>query len=337
MKRYFRVAFASMLAASVMVACQRDRSGASVERAEGTLRLAWIPSGSYAGEVVGAKRFAAAHNLELTIQPGGIGLNPITLVQTGSSTCGAAAAEEVIAANDKGAQLSIVGVINQVAPVAFVTLTKSGIVAPKAFEGKRVGVLPFGSTRLVYQSVMERNSVDRSKVREINVSPDMRPFIEGRYDVHPVFIYDETVTLDQQGIEYNIIDPTKFGVTDFIGQVYFCRRDTVRDQPELVRSIVATLADGWRYALANQAAAIQDLKEFAPEIDPVREALVLQKGRSYFEGYEGRPLDSDLESWNAMVGELQRLGLTTHKADVDSLLALSFVKEYYNTTPKGAR
>lgn len=315
---------------------QQDPPGQNTPVQEASLRLAWIPSGSYAGEVVGMKRFASEHGLTLTVEPGGLGLNPITLVQTGENTCGTAAAEEVLAANDKGADLAIVGVINQDAPVGFVSLTRSNIATPKDFEGRKVGLLPFGSTGLVYQSMLRANNVDRSKILEVNVSPDLRPFLNGSYDVQPVFVYDETVTLDQQGVQYSLVDPTSFGVEDFIGQVYFCKRSTVQSNPEVVRSLVETMADGWNHALANPDEAIRMLKEFAPEIDVERERRVLAKGAKYFQGYNGQPVNSDTASWNDMVEQLRDLGLLNNSVDLKRVLALSFIQEYYARRPRQA-
>lgn len=315
--------------------CNRSNKSGEAQDLEASLRLAWIPSGSYAGEVAGMKKFAAEHGLGLTIEPGGLGLNPITLVQTGESTCGTAAAEEVLAANDKGASLVIVGLLNYNAPVGFVSLAEKNIKEPTDFEGKRVGILPFGSTNLLYQSMLKRNNVDRSKITEITVSPDLKPFLDGNYDVQPVFVYDETVTLERQGVNYNLIEPVDFGVDNFRGQVYFCRQPTLEQNPELVRALVETMADGWNYALEHQQEAIQMLKEFAPEIVVEREEQVLAKGADYFREYKGQPVNSDIESWSAMVEELRELNIISNPVDLDKVLDFSFIQEYYAKSNEG--
>lgn len=298
---------------------------------QASLRLGWIPSGSFAGEVAGMTRFASEHSLNLNVEAGGQGLNPTTLVQNGEDTFGTLAASEVLAANEKGANLVIIGVINYFSPGGFVSLAKENITEPKDFEGKTVGMLPFGSTTLLYRSLLRENNVDRSKVKEITVSPELRPFIQGNYEVHPVFVYDETVTLDQRGIEYNLIEPNKFGVT-LKGPVYFTKQSTLKENPELVEAFVKTMADGWNYALENQEQVIQMLKEFAPEIDKEREEKVLAKGADYFRAYKGQPVNSDVESWSSMVEELQNLDVIEGEVNLEKALELSFIHDYYTRT-----
>ena len=293
-----------------------------------SIRFGWIPSASFSGEVAGMRKFAESHNLDLKCEAGGPGLNSIQLVQTGQNTFGTLAADEVLAANDKGADFVIVGVINYISPGGFVSLLDKNIKTPKDFEGKRVGLLPFGSTTLLYESLLKKNNVDKKKIQEITISPDLKPFLSGAYDVHPVFVYDETVTLDQQGIKYNLIEPKDFGVK-FKGPVYFCKRETLEKNPELVRAFVETMADGWNYAIKNPDSAIAMLKEFAPEVDTVRERQVLAKAIPYYSAYNGQPINSDLESWREMVTELKDLKVIRNDVDLNKLLYLKFINDYY--------
>lgn len=314
-----------------MQGCTRDtqrQSNAAGNIEQATLRLGWIPSGSFAGEVTGMNLFDEQHGLDLSIQPGGPGLNTITLVQTGESTFGTIAADEVLAANEKGADLVIIGVINYYSPGGFVSLKDRGITKPKDFEGRKVGLLPFGSTTMLYESLLAKHGVDRRKIDELAISPDMRPFLQGAYDVHPVFVYDETVTLDLQGIGYNLIEPKNFGV-EFKGPVYFTTRRTLQERPEAVKAFVRTVVDGWNYALMHHEEAIGYLKKFAPEIDQAREARVLAKGAEYFRGYQGQPVNSDVDSWRLMIAEMRQLRKLSRDVNLDSTLHLQDVSEYY--------
>ena len=299
------------------------------ETLNASLRLGWIVSASFSGEVAGMIKFASDRGLDLDIQAGGPGLNAIQLVQTGTNTFGTIAADEVLAANDKGADFVIIGVINYISPGGFVALEESNITSPQDFEGHRVGMLPFGSTTMLYESMLNKNGVDRSQITEITVSPDLRTFLNGNYDVHPVFVYDETVTLEARGVEYNLIEPREYGVT-LKGPVYFCKRETLEKQPQLVESFIHTMADGWNYALANPDSAINMLKEFSPDIDAEREAKVLEKGAPYFQLYQGQPINSDYESWERDIGELVDLEIINSEISLDSVLKLQFIQSYYS-------
>ena len=319
-----------LVLATGLTACRQDspERPASDELLEASLRLAWIPSGTYSGEITAMNLFDEAHGLDLAIEPGGPGINSITMVQTGQNDFGAVGADEVFAANEQGADLVIIGVVNYHSPAAFVSLENSGIRTPNDFEGRRVGLLPFGATGMVYEALLAENDVERSRVEELAVSPDLRPFIQGAYDVQPVFAYDETVTLDQQGIAYNLIDPNDFGV-DFKGPVYVTTRETLRERPELVRAFVETMADGWNYALTHQGEAIGYLKAFAPEIDSTREARVLERGAPYFRGYQDQPLNADEASFAPMAAEMVRQEILRRSPQLDSTLYLQYIQDYY--------
>lgn len=294
-----------------------------------SIRFGWIPSASFSGEIVGMERFAEKNNLDLKCEPGGPGLNSIQLVQTDQNTFGTLAADEVLAANDKGADFVIIGVINYYSPGGFISLFDKNINTPKDLEGKTIGMLPFGSTNMLMESLIRKNNLDKNKIKEITVSPDLKPFLEGKYDVHPVFVYDETVTLDQRNIKYNLLEPKNYGVT-FKGPVYFCKRVTLDKYPDLVKAFVNTMAEGWNYAIQNPDSAVMMLKKFAPEIDSEREILVLQKGIPYFSAYKNQPINSDFDSWSTMVNELKELKVIKNDIDLNKVVKLNFINDYYS-------
>lgn len=303
------------------------------EKYKASIRFGWIPSASFAGEIAGMNKFAGNHNLSLKCEAGGPGLNSIQLVQTGQNTFGTLAADEVLAANDKGADFVIIGVINYYSPGGFVSLVEKNIKTPKDFEGKKVGILPFGSTTLLYESMVKKNNVDKKRISEITVSSDLKPFLSGNYDIQPVFVYDETVTLDQQNVKYNLLEPKNFGVI-LKGPVYFCKRETLEKNPELVKAFIETVADGWNYAIKNVDSCIAMLKEFAPEIDPVREKQVLIKAIPYYTLYNEQPINSDYESWEETVKELKALGVIKNDIDIRKVVNLYMINEYYMSTKK---
>lgn len=296
---------------------------------QASLRFSWFATASFSGEVVGMTKFAKQNNLDLKCEVGGPGVNPITLVQTGQNTFGTHSADEILSAIDKGADLVIIGVVNYDSPGGFVSLAEKNIRTPKDLEGKTVGMLPFGSTTLLFESLVRANHLDRSKIKDLTVSPDMKPFLDGQYDVHPVFVYDETVTLDGQGIKYNLIEPKNYGVS-YRGQCYFCKRETLEKNPELVTAFVRSMAEGWNYALAHQAEAIDMLKAFAPDVDKDREVKVLAKGADYFRGYQGHPLDCDGAAWTSMIDELLTAGVIKNRPDIKRVIYMDAVRAYYH-------
>lgn len=292
---------------------------------EAVVYLGWLYSGAYAGEALAAKQFDARNGLELKLRQGGIGLDPLRLVSDG--TFGVAAADEVIKAiANNDAPLAIVGVLNDDAPAAFVALKSSGIASPQGFPGKRVGILPFGSTRLIYLSLLKELKIPRNRITEVTVTPDLRPFVaRSTHDVQPVYVYDEPVTLDKQHVEYNIIVPQDYGVR-YKGPVYFTTLATLQNDPALVTSFLRATAEGWRAAHNDPRAAIGALAEVAGSIDNERELEVLRRALPYYVSQTRRLFDSDPETWRPMIDAMQEYEVISRRIEPTTFLYLDHAR-----------
>lgn len=291
--------------------------------------LSWIPSASFVGDAVAAERFDEKNGLNLSVSFGGPGINTMQMVQTGQNDFGYLASDEVLSAIDKGADLVILGVVTDNSPAGYVSFSDKNINSPKDFEDKSVGVLPFGNTTMIYESMLRTNNVDRSKISETIISYDMKPFLSGAYDIHPIFVYDESVNLDREGVSYNLIKPEDFGVS-MKGAVYFAKRETLENNPQMVESFVKMMAEAWNYSVKNERQAINALKELAPEIDEEREAEVLKRAIPYFTAYQNQPLNSDIASWDQTIDNLKKSGVVNQNANFDSAFNFSFINSFYN-------
>ena len=298
---------------SISVACSRETaspksagtSAAALTRVE--LRQEWFPFSGFTGEVVAARRFAAAEGLDLRVVPGSEAVDPIKLVLSGSADFAVASADLVIEAVAKGAPLVVVGVVNERTPTCFLVRASSTIRSPADFPGHTVGVLPGTNTERVYALMMKRSGVDRSKVREIAVPFDLNTFLLNQYDVRPAFIYDEPVSLEMKGVPYRAILPEDHGVSSFIGTVYFTRRDVLAKQPDIARRLVRVLVAGWQYALAHPDESIDELVRAFPTLDRKRELRSLQLGSRYFAGSRGKPLYATPAEWQGMISALEEV------------------------------
>jgi NitT/TauT family transport system substrate-binding protein len=318
------------IALALLVGCISCNNGSNNNRTNKstTLKLNWIYTGSFAPEALSAKEFVSKNNLTLKLEPGGQGKDPLKLV--GDNEFGAAAADEILRANDKGGQFVIIGVINYNSPACFLSLAKDNIKTPKDFEGKTIGILPFGSTGLVYKILLKKAGVGASKVKELTVYPDLKVFLSGKtHQVQPSFIFDETVSLDLEGINYNVVEPKDYGVV-FKGPCYFTTLTTIQKNPELVQAFINSMAGGMNEAINSPEKAIKALKEVAPDINEARELKVWQKGIPYYKGFNNQPLTSDTASWQEMIAELRSFGELKNEPDLSTVLNFSFINKFYN-------
>jgi NitT/TauT family transport system substrate-binding protein len=287
------------------------------------LYLGWIFSGAYAGDALATSSFAKDNGLVIHVHGGGQGLDPIKLVNDGSF--GIASSDDVLRAIDRGADLVIVGVINDLSPACFIALQQSGITKPADLVGKRVGVLPFGSTQWVYRSLLKHNNIRRESITEVTVGPDLKSFLlANSHDVHPAYVYDETVTLDREGVKYNIIRPSDWGVR-FKGPVYFTTRTTVDKSPQLVTAFIRSTISGWKAANQDPQSAIQALTKLAPTVDPSRELEVLKRGLPLYVETSRPLLYSDPKTWGEMIRDLVEYGFLSKPIDPEKVIDMRFV------------
>jgi len=293
-----------------------------------SLREEWFPSACFAGDMMAMNETGKANMINIKIEAGAEDVDPVKLVIAGSNDFGVAGADRIITANSKGADLVIIGVINFKTPTVFISLKDKNITKPKDFEGKYVGVMTGNNTEYVYRSLIQKSGVAPKKINEVEAPFDLATFIAKAYDVRPAFVYDELVSLDAQGIEYNTIRPEDYGV-NFIGPVIFAKREFVEKNKDTVQKFVNALAGGWQAALNNPAQAIEYLKQFDANVDAGRETKSLIKGHDYFIGEDGKPLFLSEQRWNLFVNELIDLKLISSEDGKRNVFDSSFVNNYY--------
>lgn len=268
-----------------------------------SLRQEWFPYSGYAGEVYTVYETAAKHNLQLKLEAGSDQIDPIKLILSGENDFGVASADKVLQANEKGADLVVIGVVNYNSPTCYLAKQSSTIKIPNDFVGKKVGILTGTNTELIYKILKTKTGIDKKEVKEMEIPFDLATFIAGQYDVRPAFIYDEPVSLDLQNIQYNVIKPSDYGIK-FIGTVYFTRRQYLESNPQVVENFVNAVAEGWREAIKNPEKAIDYLKQYDSTIDANREKLSLIKGLDYFKGENDKVLFASENTWKEMANEL---------------------------------
>jgi NitT/TauT family transport system substrate-binding protein len=298
-----------------------------------SLRFDWIPSMSFCGDIVAQFDYAPKNNISIKLESASEGIDPIKMVIAGTNDFGIVSAERILMANEKGADLVAIGIINNVSPAVFLSKKSKNITSPKDFEGKRVGIQSGGATEYVYRALVKKTGIQQSKVKEVAIGFDMKSFISGdNFDVRPGFIYDETLSLEEAGVEYNVVEPKKFGLY-FPGRVYFTSRKLINENPQKVQNFINTVAEGWTDVLKNPEKGIKYLVKFDNSVKEERERKGLYKGLEYFRGFNDKILMADTIAWQTMIDDLNVLGVI--KSDnLANCLDLKFVEKYHSSNKK---
>lgn len=271
------------------------------------LQQQWFANSGFAGELVAQKSTADKFGLKLDVIPGSDQIDTRQVVKSGDAEFGVAGAEQVMLANEKGANLVIIGVINYKSLACFISKKKRGITKPKDFEGHKIGTMEGSPVDLIYNALKSKEKLQIDVKHEIPTGWAITGFVQDQYDVYPAFINDEPITLRMKGIEVDIIEPSNYDI-NFIGTVYFCKKELVENCPELVQNFVNAIADGWAVAIKDPKLAIDLLKDYDKNIDATKELESLKRGIEYYKGEDGRILYTTDTSWKNMAELLKSIG-----------------------------
>lgn len=292
------------------------------------LRFDWIPTMSFAGDIVAMNNYAKQNNLKLILNPAGEGIDPIKMVLSGVDDIGIVGLDKMLLANEKGANLIAIGIVDNITPTVFMSKKDKNIISPTDFIGKKVGVQSGGATEFVYKTLIKKLNINEKEIIETQIGFDMKPFIENQYDVRPGFIFDEAVYLDINEIPYNLIEPKNYGLK-YPGRVYFCKKDFLENNQDLIQRFINSVSKGWEFALSNPDSSISQLQKFEPKIDYNRELIGLKKAREYFSGFNGLILTPDKFAVEEMIQNLNELGILKNKPDFSTYFQINFINNYH--------
>jgi NitT/TauT family transport system substrate-binding protein len=216
-----------------------------------SLQLQWVTQAQFAGYYVALdKGWYREEGIDLTIEPGGPDVTPVTLVSAGTRDFGTGLLADLIVAIEQGRPVISIAQIQQTNGLLLIAHRSSGIEQPADLVGKRVGVW-IGAWEAQFNALMVKEEIAPQDFELVPQGWSMDPFLAGDLDVASVMIYNEYHVVLESGVkaeEVNIIDYADYGM-DFPGDVLFTSRQMVERHPDLcVRMLRASLR-GWQYAI----------------------------------------------------------------------------------------
>lgn len=220
---------------------QQSTTQASIE--DVSFRLKWVIYSSFAHHFVAIdKGYFKKEGLNVTIQPGGAGLDPIKLVASGADDIGLAGYAQILLAREKGIPVVAIGEEYVKSGVVMMSLKDSGISKPQDLVGKTVGIVPGSDPTIVYQALMAKLGLDRTKISEVPIGFDLTPLFEKKIDATTVaYISNQPIVADDKGFPVNLINPEEYGVS-VGGNVFFTSEKALAERrPVLKRFLRAAM------------------------------------------------------------------------------------------------
>jgi NitT/TauT family transport system substrate-binding protein len=221
-----------------------------------SVRLRWVTQTQFAGVYVALEKgFYKQAGLDMKINPGGPNVSTETLVASGADTFAVAGATDaMLFAREKKLPVVAIGMSLQTTPYAFVSHQASPIKTIKDFSGKTASAWFTGSQYQLY-TALHHEGIDPKSVNIVSQPFSMQPFIDGKYDISTVTMYNELLVLKDKNIPVNLFRPDEHG---FRGQdnALITSEKMIQQKPEVVQAFLDATLRGWKYAIANQAEAV---------------------------------------------------------------------------------
>ncbi|MDO8281556.1 MAG: ABC transporter substrate-binding protein [Thermodesulfovibrionia bacterium] len=302
-----------------------------------SLRLRWIPQSQFAGIYwAQEKGLFAKEGLDVTIVPGGPGINIMQLIGSGAEDMGICASAQVIEARDKGLPVVSVGTIFQSNPNIFFAKTESGITSPKDWVGKTVAVFKGYDQEYVFRALLKRQGIDPKSVKEYPAQIDMNPFFEDKVEVWSGYVINQPNTAEEKGFKINRIYPDKYGV-HISGDGICTSEEFIQNQPEIVGAVTRAVLTGWKEALSNRKEAVDIMLKVNPKLDRVHEEKMINSVAelSLTDDINGKIGWMKEQQWQEMIDLWKEFGGIKNDMKAASCYTMKFLEEFYGQEPKG--
>lgn len=288
-----------------------------VKQQQATLVLDWTWQPYHVPFMRGSSFTDAGLNLELT-QGQGSGTS-VTLVGQDKYQFGFVDTSAAIIAQAKGVPVENVLVIQQSGAFATQCWKSANVHSPADLKGHTVLMVPAESTAQVWPAYLAVNHIDPASVHVVNatVSNKVTLMVSHKADCMAGLLGQDTL---QAGLANSDIDtpmPWAADGIELFGYSLIASDAVVKQNPDLVKSMVSATIDSWKDTCADQASALADFAKLHPELartdaDKAYNTGNLEAACAQTKppaGVDSQPLGaSSADQWDTVINTLKQYG-----------------------------
>ncbi|MDR7419373.1 MAG: ABC transporter substrate-binding protein [Armatimonadota bacterium] len=294
------------------------------------IQLGWFANIQAAGDFVAIEKgFYRDAGLDVRLQPGGPGIDPIQNVASGSIVFGNAASNGVLVnARANGLPLKAFATALQRHPFAFFYMADANIRTPKDFEGKTIGIQP--TARPLLEAVLRKHHLRNDQVKTVFVGGDITPLVARRVDVITGWVIDRLAQFENMGVSGSV---RYFRLWDLgirmYAYVYFTTDPVLRERRDVVARFVGACAKGWMYAREHPEETADivirrtsgldralELKTWQNQIGYLTSIMTKQRGWGYM----------DPKVWTDLIETYKTLDQIPRLVSADEVMTNEFVE-----------
>lgn len=299
-----------------------------------TMRLSWRWKAEFAPLVLAVdKGFFKKQNIDMTLLEGKGSGDVLPLVAQKQADFAYLNLTTVAIGIGKGMPVKVVAGLMGKNPSALAFFADQNIKKPKDLENHSIALAPGEAFSVIWPSFAKKWNIDTSKVQTVNLDPTAKnqAFLEGKVDVLPVYVNNELPQLRvNTKKQIDTLVPAEWGFNT-IANGLITHDDTIRNNPDLVRRVVAATAEGYQYALDHPDEAVDAIIKRSSELASQPRDVLLEQVKAtldfiHSDNTKGKPIGwmSD-KDWNNTLDLLYSSGATSTRLKNSDVYTNEFV------------
>jgi len=291
-----------------------------------TLPVGYIPNVQFAPLYVAIdKGFYSAEGLDVSVDYSMENDNTV-LVGTGDLQFAIVSGEQVLLA--RAQQLPVVYVMAwyQQYPVGIAARASSGVESVTDLKGKKIG-LPglYGTSYIGAIALLDAYGLQQSDVTLDSIGFNQVAALSARTeDAVVIYTANEPLQLDQEQVDYVLFKTAD--AVDLVANGLITNEETLKNNPELVRKMVAATLKGIQYTIDNPDEAFEISKKYVENLANADQAVQKQVLLNSIEQWKtSTPGYSDPAAWENMQNILLKMGLLTGSLDLNQAYSNSYL------------
>lgn len=220
-------------------AASTQASGAPAEMQDVSILMNWLPQAEQGGYwQAQAEGLGKDAGVNITIKPGGPGIQTIPQVTSGEATFGMGNADEIMVARQNGLPIVAVSAPVDINPQCMLTHKESNITDFPGVNGHTVARVPSP-----YWDYLKK-TFNLDKVNEVNIT-GLADFKQNMDMVMQCYETSEPYYADKEGIPVNVLSVARDGGYNPYPMIMFTTEQVIQENPEMVKAVVAAVNQGW--------------------------------------------------------------------------------------------
>jgi NitT/TauT family transport system substrate-binding protein len=292
------------------------------------LSMGYIPDIQFAPFYVGIEKgFFAGRGLDVTIEHRQE-TDSAKLVATDEIQFAVISGEQVLLARDQGLPLVYVFEWYQRYPVAIAARTAQGITTPADLAGHSVGVpVREGASYIGLRALLAAGALSEDDINlQTTGYAQVETLVTGQVDAVVVYAANEPVQLAALGEQTDMLYVSDYA--DLVSNGLVTNEKTIAENPDLVRAMVAGLAEAVQYTIDHRDEAFEISEKYVEGLadaeNQTAQREILDRSIGLWRT-SGQPGYSEAQSWTAMQDLLLVMGLLSQPQDVEAAFSNDYL------------